>query len=65
MAAGLCAAQESDQGEMGLLLPHPVQVDGSVDRAGAPAQGQQRPAFQADEGRADEGRGDGNTGGRG
>jgi hypothetical protein len=49
MAADLRAAQESDQGEMGLLLPHPVQVDGSVDRAGAPPQGLHCPAFQADE----------------
>ena len=57
MAADLRATQKSDQGEMGLFLPHPVQVDGSVDRAGAPPQGLQCPAFQADErrGSRDEG----------
>jgi hypothetical protein len=59
MAAGLRATQESDQGEMGLLLPHPVQVDGSVDRAGAPPQGLQCPASPADERR-----GGGDVGGR-
>ena len=60
MAADLRATQESDQGEMGLLLPHPVKVDGPVDRAGAPPQGLQCPAFQADERR-----GGGDEGGRG